>query len=507
MNMKKSIAGVMAGAMAVSAMAASVSAVADQETITLAYDLKEYKYASKPASVTIMQYYATADKPAYFIDTATETAIDGAATYGTINFGVTANWGMLKSKSIDLSLAATGADTTTTPASLTWSWKADDKNTAIYDANGVDVKVGETAGQFAVPVSTGKYTNMLDVRAFDLATLGWTGSTYKYGFNAITAKMVFEAENWFIKEAAQLPAAMAKPEGCATNNIIDVDGNKVLPSTFKITEFTEGAWAIDYIKPMKSSLKAPANVIAALNTMKENSEYYNAPIAVLNDAIANGTNVTFKFNSYIGKIDSATGKADDNGDLEQKAFGQHLYGDPSYAPNFGLGSSEPNYGFVESGSSAFDQFGSYSSAWGYNLFEGAIVVNSGITMQLNQANKFFWDESSLSFDWDTITADGKVTNAKEFLVSMLLYTPVDWYWDSLEVTVEKGEADPVVPQSPITEKDDEIEDNEIPTDTTAATTAAVVDVPSTPATGNAPVALAVIPVALAAAAVVAKKRG
>jgi hypothetical protein len=108
MNMKKSIAGVMAGAMAVSAMAASVSAVADQETITLAYDLKEYKYASKPASVTIMQYYATADKPAYFIDTATETAIDGATTYGTINFGVTANWGMLKSKSIDLSLAATG---------------------------------------------------------------------------------------------------------------------------------------------------------------------------------------------------------------------------------------------------------------------------------------------------------------------------------------------------------------------------------------------------------------
>ena len=39
MNMKKSIAGVMAGAMAVSAMAATVSA--DQDTISLTYDLKK----------------------------------------------------------------------------------------------------------------------------------------------------------------------------------------------------------------------------------------------------------------------------------------------------------------------------------------------------------------------------------------------------------------------------------------------------------------------------------
>ena len=53
MNMKKSIAGVMAGAMAVSAMAATVSA--DQDTISLTYDLKKYvQDTSVTSKVTVV---------------------------------------------------------------------------------------------------------------------------------------------------------------------------------------------------------------------------------------------------------------------------------------------------------------------------------------------------------------------------------------------------------------------------------------------------------------------
>lgn len=56
MNMKKSIAGVMAGAMAVSAMVATVSA--DQDTISLTYDLKKYvQDTSVTSKVTVVANY------------------------------------------------------------------------------------------------------------------------------------------------------------------------------------------------------------------------------------------------------------------------------------------------------------------------------------------------------------------------------------------------------------------------------------------------------------------
>ena len=64
MNMKKSIAGVMAGAMAVSAMAATVSA--DQDTISLTYDLKKYvQDTSVTSKVTVVANYAASNTNAY----------------------------------------------------------------------------------------------------------------------------------------------------------------------------------------------------------------------------------------------------------------------------------------------------------------------------------------------------------------------------------------------------------------------------------------------------------
>ena len=102
-------------------------------------------------------------------------------------------------------------------------------------------------------------------------------------------------------------------------------------------------------------------------------------------------------------------------------FDQHLY--------------TGNYNFSGTGKLPTDVYGSYSNAWGINLFEGGLVVNSGLTMQLNQTDKFIWNSNSLTFDWESIT-ENNVTNANNFLVSMSLYTPVDWYWDRLIVEVE-----------------------------------------------------------------------
>ena len=56
-------------------------------------------------------------------------------------------------------------------------------------------------------------------------------------------------------------------------------------------------------------------------------------------------------------------------------------------------------------------------------------------------------------------------------------------------------------------EEDVVEENEEPVVEEVVEEAAPVEVAPSPKTGNAPIALAVIPVALAAAAVVAKKRG
>lgn len=311
-----------------------------------------------------------------------------------------------------------------------------------------------------------------------------------------------------------------------TPNIVDINNNIVKPSYAGCTAIKQGEYGCIWAKPMKSSLTSPANVIAALETSKANNMKYTCPIAVLNDAIANGSNVTFTFVSYDGMVDK-DGKVTTDKDKavwNHIGFDQHLY--------------TGNYNFSGTGKLPTDIYGSYSTAWGINLFEGGLVVNSGLTMQLNQTDKFVWNSNSLSFDWDTIT-ENNVTNANNFLVSMSLYTPVDWYWDRLIVEVapeeetediaagagEEDDGEEIIEEEeteiilidpnsdietlPIKSEDFTIETEE----TTLITTTGeeveniteIESIPVSPKTGNTPIVLAVIPVALIAAGVVYKK--
>ncbi|MCM1577712.1 MAG: hypothetical protein NC078_02780 [Ruminococcus sp.] len=300
----------------------------------------------------------------------------------------------------------------------------------------------------------------------------------------------------------------------------------------QVGSFVAGADNED-IYPLKSSLTEPADVTAALQARKAGGKYYTNPVAVLNDAIANNENVVFTFKSYNGYVATAKsvmfggdwitphkayGWQVNKYDWYNPTFGQHLYNTNTYG----------SYPYSEINSNEFDMYGSYSAAWAQNLFTGAITVNSGLTMQLSDTDKFNWGSDTLSFDWFTITDEGKVTEAKTFLTKMLLYTPIDWYWDTLTVTVGNLEEDDVVPGAgadgdgdEIVDEGDEIVIDPVEDDTPEVieTAPAVVETEapvteptpvapvSSPKTGNAPVALAVIPVALAAAAVVAKKRG
>ena len=159
--------------------------------------------------------------------------------------------------------------------------------------------------------------------------------------------------------------------------------------------------------------------------------------------------------------------------------------------------------------------------WGVSMFTGAIVLNRDFSKQFSASGLVDWGTNTITFDWDELT-EGRFYDASVVLHSLELLSTQNVEWVSCTVTVPEQEAasDTADSSQGKTEDPDEIEttpveteviteapvETEAPATEAPAETTAVAPVENIP-TGNAPVALAVIPVALAAAAVIAKKRG
>ncbi len=159
--------------------------------------------------------------------------------------------------------------------------------------------------------------------------------------------------------------------------------------------------------------------------------------------------------------------------------------------------------------------------WGVSMFTGAIVLNRDFSKQFSASGLVDWGTNTITFDWDELT-EGRFYDASVVLHSLELLSTQNVEWVSCTVTVPEQEAasDSADSSQGKTEDPDEIEttpveteviteapvETEAPATEAPAETTAVAPVENIP-TGNAPVALAVIPVALAAAAVIAKKRG
>ncbi len=159
--------------------------------------------------------------------------------------------------------------------------------------------------------------------------------------------------------------------------------------------------------------------------------------------------------------------------------------------------------------------------WGVSMFTGAIVLNRDFSKQFSASGLVDWGTNTITFDWDELT-EGRFYDASVVLHSLELLSTQNVEWVSCTVTVPEQEAasDSADSSQGKTEDPDEIEttpveteviteapvETEAPATEAPAETTAVAPVENIP-TGNAPVALAVIPVALAAAAIIAKKRG
>lgn len=297
-----------------------------------------------------------------------------------------------------------------------------------------------------------------------------------------------------------------------------------------------------YKAPFMTQVSNNKDIIAYLETANVNGtdKAYKNVRAVLNDAIENFETVTFTFNTAAANVRfaAATGTATNptvnhdkinkeyNDTLKALASGEFIVG--LYAENDWEGVDT----YKAFGDHTYDWFyspegtGYTGMDWGgQNLFAGALIVNEGYTMSLSNTEYFDWTKTSISFDWDAIM-DGAATtnNYATYIHSIKLATSNMWFWDSMDVVLVAGEAETVdadaaaeVDENTIDDDEDDIDaddDDDVEPaddDDDDVDVAPVVDEPapvvSNPPTGNAPVALAVIPVALAAAAIVAKKRG
>lgn len=281
-----------------------------------------------------------------------------------------------------------------------------------------------------------------------------------------------------------------------------------------------------------------------LGDSSDKKTYKNAT-AVINDAIENFETVTFTFNTAAANVRFAVASGSKlnptivsvGNDGSQKDYvktAAKCTGDQYVVGLYAENDWEGVDTYKAFGDHTYDWFyspegtGYTGMDWsGQNLFAGALVVNEGYTMSLSNTEYFDWTKTAISFDWDAIM-DGAATtnNYATYVHSLKLATSQMWFWDSMDLVLVAGEADDVSADAGAEvdddtlddEGDDDIiadddEDDEPVADDDDDEPAPVVDEPApvapvtNPSTGNASVALAVIPVALAAAAIVAKKRG
>lgn len=321
-----------------------------------------------------------------------------------------------------------------------------------------------------------------------------------------------------------------------------------------MTYYTDNLNVIEYLEKahVNGDDKGYANVGAVINDAIEN---YETVTFTFNTASANvawgvasiGTdgakkfNPTFVWTTNDGKQKSRTDVAAEFGQLINKTdkWGE-TYQDWKYdRDDYIIMGYYPDNDWE--GVDTYKAFGDHTYDWfyspegtgmvgmdwaGQDLFAGALIVNEKQTMSLGNTEYFDWNKTSISFDWDAIM-DGAATtnNYATYVHSLKLATSQYWFWDSMNLVLTAGESDDVsadagveADDETLDDEDDEIidgddDDEPVADDDEDEEPAPVVDEPApapvvtNPPTGNASVALAVIPVALAAAAIVAKKRG
>lgn len=635
MNMKKTIAAIAAGAVAVSAMATTVSAL---ESGTLNYNLVNTLEDQTNGKLTIKATFQNiklttgqevlinvkgmgwTDKvvvSGQYIDTnkaiapmtftrdiwsegysaVTEAMMQWDGIHipvKSVNDGSPALMGGVKTEGTEGTDAVPGKPATATVKAVTFA--ADDATaggTSVYLADLAGLKDGDytlkcfadvadptilyfevmdgnfTTGKVVQVVTDGTpaagdtieiaYTAPVDEKPAVPGTPGTDGSQMANITVTVSMKAIDEKDWETINKALKHPDH-ADGIGISLNGVWgDATGSGFTAPTKRraplMTYYTDNLNIIEYLEKahVNGDDKGYANVGAVINDAIEN---YETVTFTFNTASANvawgvahiGADGSKKFNPTIvyapndGKQKSRTDVAAEFGQLVDKTdkWGE-TYQDWKYdRDDYIIMGYYPDNDWE--GVDTYKAFGDHTYDWyyspegtgmlgmdwaGQDLFAGALIVNEKQTMSLGNTEYFDWNKTSISFDWDAIM-DGAATtnNYATYVHSLKLATSQYWFWDSMNLVLTAGESDDVsadagveADDETLDDDDDEIidgddDDDEPVVDDEDEEPAPVVDeepapapVVTNPPTGNASVALAVIPVALAAAAIVAKKRG
>lgn len=635
MNMKKTIAAIAAGAVAVSAMATTVSAL---ESGSLTYNLVNTLEDQSNGKLTIKATFqniklTTGQDVAIFvkgmgwtdkvvvsgqyIDTnkaiapmtftrdiwsegysaVTEAMIGWdniiKIPVKSVNDGSPALMGGVATDGTDGTDAIPAKPATATVTGVTFA--ADDATvagTSVYlaDLNGLAdgtytlkaFEYADAAGEFYFAVMDGNFVTNKTVQVITDGTVA-AGDTIEVKYTApvaevpavpgtpgtdgsqmanitvtVTMKAIDEKDWETINKALKHPDH-ADGLGISLNGVWgDATGSGFTSPTKRraplMTYYTDNLNVIEYLEKahVNGDDKGYANVGAVINDAIEN---YETVTFTFNTASANvawgvasiGTdgakkfNPTFVWTTNDGKQKSRTDVAAEFGQLINKTdkWGE-TYQDWKYdRDDYIIMGYYPDNDWE--GVDTYKAFGDHTYDWfyspegtgmvgmdwaGQDLFAGALIVNEKQTMSLGNTEYFDWNKTSISFDWDAIM-DGAATtnNYATYVHSLKLATSQYWFWDSMNLVLTAGESDDVsadagveADDETLDDEDDEIidgddDDEPVADDDEDEEPAPVVDEPApapvvtNPPTGNASVALAVIPVALAAAAIVAKKRG
>ena len=597
MNMKKTIAAIAAGAVAVSAMATTVSAV---EAKTLSYNLTATLQNQSNGKVTLK---ATFPNVTLTDGTPVQIAVPGLAW--TDKIVVSGNY-IDTNKSIDAMTFTrdvwSEGYSAQTEAMFSWSAMAPNGTVSIpvKAANdGSPALIGSAAATAAPAAAV--------VTAVDDGTVAGT-EVYVADFAGMadnTYVLECDGTDWFIKDGNFTTDKKVKviTDGAGTNGdtvtvkytaeVLPTDGTKanitvtvslttddtswedinkkVLNHTYGIAlngvygnATTSGktdatAYKMPFMTNVPSAVTGVDNVdiiwyLENAKVVGTDKSYKNVK-AVLNDAIENYDGVTFTFNTAVQNVRfavvtgsrtnptiKATFKTYDEARKELTATNATVSGGSAVQTDKYDQSTHYILGLYAENSwegvDTYTAFGEHTYDWYYspettgytgydwggsNLFAGALIVNEYLTMSLSNTEYFDWTKTSVSFDWESIMDNAATTNNyATYIQSMKLATSSIWFWDSMDVVLTTGEADDVSADAGVTSDDDVLDDDDDDIVADDDDDEPVVDddddepvvdepvaapVVSNPPTGNASVALAVIPVALAAAAIVAKKRG
>ncbi len=444
----------------------------------------------------------------------------------------------------------------------TYTIKYDTDKWVILDAEGFstgkEILVNGATGEADGETLTVKYTAPVEGKPAVPGAPATDGAQMANITVTVTMKAIDEKDWETINKALKHPDH-ADGLGISLNGVWgDATGSGFTAPTKRraplMTYYTDNLNVIEYLEKahVNGDDKGYANVGAVINDAIEN---YETVTFTFNTASANvawgvasiGTdgakkfNPTFVWTTNDGKQKSRTDVAAEFGQLINKTdkWGES-YQDWKYdRDDYIIMGYYPDNDWE--GVDTYKAFGDHTYDWfyspegtgmvgmdwaGQDLFAGALIVNEKQTMSLGNTEYFDWNKTSISFDWDAIM-DGAATtnNYATYVHSLKLATSQYWFWDSMNLVLTAGESDDVsadagveADDETLDDEDDEIidgddDDEPVADDDEDEEPAPVVDEPApapvvtNPPTGNASVALAVIPVALAAAAIVAKKRG